>query len=516
MDDQRDVVAFLSRGESYGTPGAPVERLDTHISSVFLVGDRAYKLKRAVRYPYVDFSTGALRAQAARAELALNRRTAPQLYLGLRSITREAGGALAFDGPGSPVEWVIEMRRFDQADLFDRLAERHALTPRLMRDTADLIADFHAAAEPTPEHGGWSALIDVVAQNMALLMDACPPPDRDGLRALRDAAGAALMRCRSLLGQRRAEGRVRRCHGDLHLRNICLLEGRPTPFDCIEFNDRFACIDVLYDLAFLVMDLIHRDLPALANVVFNRYLDRSGDVGGLPAMPAFLALRAIVRAQVIATLQCQTPAIGQLDEARAYLAAARSFLRPAQPLLVAIGGMSGVGKSTLAQALGGHLTPAPGARIVRSDVLRKRLHGVAPEAPLPAARYDAVTTRRVYEAMRAEALAVLRAGYTVILDATFLDAEERSRAAALASDAAVAFVGLWLEAPPTVLRERIAARRDDASDADVEVLARQDRRATQDVGWHRLDAARDADLVVADMRALLDAAIAVPAPAGAT
>lgn len=503
MDDQREVIAFLSDGASHGAPGVAVEGIETHISYVFLIGERAYKLKRAVRFSYLDYSTLALREKLTRLELALNRRTAAALYLGVRKITRAADARLAFGGAGEALDWVLEMRRFSQDDLFDRLAKAGKLTPELMRDLTDVIVAFHDAAEITAERGGRQAMEDVIAGNHCNLLQSSPPLDRAPIQHLHDASRAALDEVGALLDARRRQGRVRRCHGDLHLRNICLYEGRPTPFDCIEFNDEISCVDVLYDLAFLLMDLVERRLTALAAVVFNRYLDLTGDIGGLPALPLLMSVRSAIRSHVLAA-QGRVAATPQtLAPAREYLTLAVRLLRPCAPRLVAIGGLSGVGKSTLAQALAADFPPAPGARVIRSDVLRKRLFGVAPETKLPASAYDAATNERVYGALDEEAAASLGAGYTAIVDAVFLRAPERQRIAALARDCGVPFAGLWLQAPADLLAARLTTRRSDASDADLRVLEQQLGFDLGTIDWHRLDAGPDLAVTVAAARSLL-------------
>jgi aminoglycoside phosphotransferase family enzyme/predicted kinase len=493
MDDQREVIAFLAAGESYGAPGAAVEQIVTHCSIVFILGERAFKLKRAVRFSYLDYSTLALRERFCRAELALNRRTAPALYLGLRRITREADGRLAFDRAGTTLDWVLEMRRFEEADLFSRMAQAGRLTPALMRDLADIIAHFHQGAEVTPAQGGRDSLAATIAGNDENLRLAAPPLDRAAIDRLRADSMARLDELGALIAARQREGRVRRCHGDLHLRNICLFEGRPTLFDAIEFNDDFACIDVLYDLAFLLMDLIARGMDAHANLVLNRYLDRSGDGGGLKALPLFLSLRAAVRSHVLAALlRSGRPEAAAENQAaaRSYLALAERLLRRAPPRLVAVGGLSGTGKSLLAQALAARIAPPPGARLLRSDVLRKHLAGVAPETRLPRESYTLAAARRVYGALGDEAAAALAAGSSVIVDATFLRIEERDAIAAVAQAAGVPFTGLWLAAPAEVLAARIAARQGDTSDADRAVLERQLAMDPGPIAWTRIDAAR--------------------------
>lgn len=507
MDDQTAVLAFLGTGASYGMPGAVVDRIDTHASAVFLVGARVYKLKRAVRYSYLDYSTVALRERACRAELALNRRTAPALYLGVRAIRRGADGTLGFDGTGPAVDWVVEMRRFEAAGLFDRLAAEGRLTPPLLRDLADVIARFHAAAEPVSDQGGRAGIAAVIAGNEENLRAAGTMLDQAAVKAVSDACRARLAALAPLLDRRRQEGKVRRCHGDLHLGNICLVDGAPTLFDAVEFSAEIAEIDVLYDLAFLLMDLIHRDQQPFANLVFNRYLDCSEEeAAALAAMPLFLAVRATIRAHVstaAAQRQDAAAAAPLVAAAQQYLALAQALLRPGTPRVLAIGGMSGTGKTTLAQALAADFPPAPGARILRSDVLRKRLFAVAPETRLPAEAYAASVTQQVYARIFRDAKATAEAGYAVIADAAFLVAEERNAIAAAAREAGMAFCGLWLEADPETLKERVASRTGDASDADAAVIDLQRQLDPAAPGWQRVAAGgRIEDVLAAARRAL--------------
>ena len=387
-DDQRDVIDFLSTPSSYGAAVERVDIIQTHVSLIFLAGDRAYKLKRAIKFPYLDFSSAEQRRIACKAELALNRRTAPDLYLEVRALTRTANGGVGFGTEGRVVDWIMVMRRFDQTALFDELAKTNRLNASLMTELADHIAAFHQAAEPRPDHGGAAALAAVVETNHCCLMAA-----RDAgfasarIVEIRERSLEQLAAVGALLDRRDAAGKVRRCHGDLHLRNVCLFEGKPTLFDCLEFSDELASVDVLYDLAFLLMDLEHRGLADFANLVLNRYLDLTGEDDGLAALPLFLSLRAAIRAHVTAAAMervTQSAAKPEMAaEARSYLELAAQFLRPRSCRLIAIGGLSGTGKSTLAAAL----APCLGARVLRSDVIRKRLFGVAPETQLPASAY---------------------------------------------------------------------------------------------------------------------------------
>ncbi len=509
-DDQNDVVSFLGTGATHGRAGDTVLRIETHASIIFLIGDLAFKLKRAVAYPYLDYSTVARREAACRAELELNRRTAPEIYLGVRSITREADGRLAFDGTGAARDWVVAMRRFPEEDLFDRMAETGRLSAPLMRDLADRIAAFHGAAAIRPGQGGSAAIAAVIAENDTCLRLGVPALDAAAVTALTETSQAALTRLAPRLDERQAQGFVRRCHGDLHLGNICLINGTPTLFDAVEFNDAFADIDVAYDLAFLVMDLIHRGLTDFASLVFNRYLDGIGDEDALPLFPLFLSLRAAIRAHVAVAAASRIPDIAaqalKTGEAAAYLTLARQLLDPVRPVLVAVAGRSGTGKSTIAAALAPALGRAPGARILRSDALRKRLFGVAPETALPKSAYDGDTNARVYAALYRIATRALDAGSAVVVDAAALRSDERHAVAGIAMDAGVPFCGLWLEAPIERIRSRVRARRDDASDADLAVIEFQADLDPGPLDWVRIDADGDPAASIAASRRALEGA----------
>jgi predicted kinase len=295
-----------------------------------------------------------------------------------------------------------------------------------------------------------------------------------------------------LLERRRAIGKIRHCHGDLHLRNICLFDGKPTLFDCLEFDEALASIDVLYDLAFLLMDLEHRGLASFANRALNRYLDRTQEDDGLAAMPFFLSLRAGIRAHVTATaLERASGDLARAEmasEARGYLGLAHRLLQTEPCRLIAIGGVSGTGKSTLAAVLAPELGLRPGARVLRSDVIRKLLLGVDPETRLPPSAYTREMSRRVYDTLRQKAATGLAAGYSIIIDAVALMPEERRSFAEVARSMAVPFSGFWLEGPAAALANRIRKRRRDPSDATSEILAEQMRHDPGPIDWIRIDA----------------------------
>ena len=503
--DQQSVVDYLMRPVTHG--GAAVERIDTHSAMVFLAGSRALKLKRGVWFDYLDFSTEPLRRAACEAEVRINRRTAPEVYRGVVAVTRQANGSLALGGQGTPVDWLVDMVRFDQEGLFDRLAARNALDLSLMRPLAAAIAHFHLAAERRNDHGGHAGMAWVVDGNAAGFAE-------QGVGILDSTLAAEVStvsrleieRQAAFLERRRRDGFVRQCHGDLHLRNIVLLDGRPTLFDAIEFNDEIACVDVLYDLAFLLMDLWKRQLPRHANAVMNGYLADTDDLAGLALLPLFLSCRAAVRAKTSATAARVQPDARRAreleDVAREYLVMARDLLKPEPPRLVAVGGHSGSGKSTLALALAPPIGGPPGAVVLRSDEIRKSLCGVPSLQRLGSDAYTQEMTARVYRALIERAAVALRAGRPVIVDAVCARPSDRAALEAAATSASVPFVGIWLDAPRDLLIARAEGRGPDASDADAGVIRRQLAEDPGVIRWPRLDASLSATSVLKQAQAL--------------
>lgn len=494
-EDQGESLGVLESPACYGLAAdEAVIRIDTHASHVFLAGDRVYKMKRALRYPYLDYGTLERRRWACEREVTLNRRTAPSLYLGMVPLRRTADGGLRLDrqgdGRGEAVEWLVVMRRFAADALLDHRAAQGTLPPDLMRRAASAIAAFHDVAEVCFDGAGSEAMGAVIAENFEELR-ADPGLFDAGLVAdLERRSLEAFAALASLLDRRRADGMVRQCHGDLHLRNICVVDDQPMLFDCIEFNDDFARIDVLYDLAFLLMDLVHRDHVDLANVAANEYVKSGRGLDGLAALPLFMATRATIRAKVAgsaAALDSKVTGAG-LAEIAAYLELARRVLTPSPALLVAVGGLPGTGKTTLARAVAPSLGGAVGAIHWRSDVIRKQMARVDELTRLPPATYTRETSDRVYAEMLRRARETLSAGHPVILDATFTAPEEREAVEALAKDAGVAFAGFWLEAPEQELRRRLAERTGDASDATPAVLDRMRDYRLGEIAWRRIDA----------------------------
>jgi hypothetical protein len=398
------------------------------------------------------------------------------------------------------------MERFDQDTLFDRLAERGQLDIAVMGGLAEAIVRLHAAAEPRADHGGRDGMAWVIDGN-ALGISEQSGGDRAVRERLAVESRAALDRDADLLEARRRDGLVRLCHGDLHLRNICLVDDAPTLFDAVEFNDQISCIDVLYDLAFLLMDLWRRNLRPHANTVLNEYLVRTNDLQGLRLLPLFLSCRAAVRAKTsisAAKVQSDERRTREMEiAAHDYLAMALDLLHPPAPCLIAIGGFSGSGKSTLARRLAPVVGGPPGALIVRSDVIRKGMFGVHPHHRLGPDAYESGVTRCVYQTMTDRVRTALEAGHSAIADAVFARQSDREGIAATARAAGVPFVGLWIDGPPDVLARRLTRRGSDASDATVDVLHRQLVSGADHIDWLHVDGSQDVESVRRGAEALL-------------
>lgn len=462
---QAEVAAFLAR-----LSGAqPVE---THISAVYVGRDTAWKMKKAVALGFLDFTRLEDRERFCRRELDLNRPHAPAIYRDVVPITRGEDGALREGGDGPAVEWVLRMAPIPAGDFLDRIAPDGAQLDAM----ADAVAAMHAAAERV-EVDTPAVMRGILDGNVPSALHAGIPRER--VEAWATAARVELTRLAPALAERGSRGFVRRCHGDLHLGNLCLWEGRPTLFDALEFDETLARIDVGYDLAFLLMDLDLRHGRAAANRVLNRYVARTGDAGIVVGLGFWLSMRAMIRAHVEAARGWAWGAL---------LEAAEAHLRPVPARLVAIGGLQGTGKSTLARALAPELGRCPGALVLRTDEARKRHFGVAPEQRLPAGAYDEPVSRAVHAEMFAMAVTALAGGQAVVLDAAFLDPRQRAAAGAVAREAGCDFHGIWLEAPLDVLRARVAARRGDASDATEDVLLRAAAVDPGSITWHRVAA----------------------------
>lgn len=493
LDPAQDkILAFLADAASHG--GHSVRRIDTHAATLFLAGDRALKIKRAVRFPFLDYSTLAKRKAACEAEIAVNRPFAPMIYRGVVAITRAPDGHLAIGGDGPPAEWAVEMRRFDEAQTLDHLAAAGRVDATLAEALGHAVATAHAAL-PKIKGDAWiAALGSYIDEHTDAFRQAPEVLSEAEVVAFDRSHRAAYDTIHPLLVARGKAGFIRRIHGDLHLSNIVLLEGKPVAFDAIEFSDIIASGDLFYDLAFLLMDLVANDLRAAADLVLNRYLAEMRHISHLDALatlPFFLSMRAAIRAKVILARYAQV-APGErpplAKEARRYFALAQRLITPPSPRLVAIGGLSGTGKSVLARALAPHLLPEPGAVVLRSDVERKAQFDVGETEKLPSTAYARDVTERIYASLAERAQRVLGAGHSVVVDAVFAEPSERAAIAKVAENAGADFRGLFLTAALPVRVSRVGRRSADASDADAAVAQTQEGYALGAIDWSFVDA----------------------------
>lgn len=474
-EQQRDIAAYLHQQ----TGSTPVE---THISAVFVGQHEVYKLKKAVKLSFLDFTSIASRAAMAQRELDLNRIAAPEIYRDVRAIIRGNDNTMQLAPVETPhaIDYVVRMAPIPHHDFLDEIVKCHRLTPALADALGDSVADLHTRL-PTIEHWDSPAgMRHIIDGNLAAARAANLPPET--ISQWHAAILAELDRIAPILTARAAAGHVRRLHGDLHLGNICLWRGKPTAFDMLEFDEALATGDVAYDLAFLLMDLQFHAGRAAANRVMNRYIARTGDVGLLATLPFFMSIRALVRAHVQASRD-------KHGEARLYLRTAMESLREVKPVLVAIGGLQGTGKTTLAREIAPGLGRAPGALLLRSDETRKRLFHALPEQKLGPDAYTGGANARVNASLLADAARAIAAGSAIVADSTFLHPPLRTGIEDAARRARVPFHGFWLEAPLETLLQRVADRRNDASDAGPDIVR---QAATCDPGhitWKRVNAA---------------------------
>ena len=472
---QERLIAALGDSLRRACGARSVSLIETHISWVLLAGEYAYKIKKAINLGFLDYSTLEARRFYCDEEVRLNRRTAPDIYLD----TIPVGGS-----PDNPelgvqpaVEYAVRMRRFDTANLMDGLLQNGRIFPSHIDGLAAAITRFHKrlpSVDMNSDFGTAASVKAAALQNCEQLRELLPDEaGHEHIAELEASTEAEFSECGKLFDIRRAQGFVRECHGDLHLGNIVLLQDDPVPFDCIEFNPALRYIDVMDEIAFSVMDLLHREHPELAWRLLNACLEASGDYGGLSVLRFYLAYRAAVRAKVCAIRASQADISGkaraaELAACRSYLALARQSLRQYRPALIITHGLPGSGKTTFSQLV----LQQMGAIRIRSDVERKRLYGLGAQENSRSHGdiYGPQATRRTYARLLELAREILLAGFTVIVDAAFLKQDERKAFRTLAQYMSVPFAIASLYADDNKLRERIRQRRNDASEADVAVL----------------------------------------------
>lgn len=479
-EDFPPLIAALLDSKRYADSVQAVECVQTHISWVLLAGEFAYKIKKPLRLAFLDFSTLAQRHQYCLEELRLNRRFAPAIYLQVVGIFNTPQDP-QWSGGGPPFEYAVKMRRFDDADRLDRVCARGELQARHLSDLAATLAAFHAGAQAAPvasRFGSPQTIAAPALANFDALRGALEQADLSArLATLRAWTLAQQERLGPLLLKRKREGWVRECHGDLHLANLVLIKQRVQMFDCIEFNEDLRWIDVASEIAFTYTDLLAHAQPGLANWFLNEMLSRNGDYQAAPLLRFYGVYRALVRAKVAALRAAQVQ--GDPSETLAYIALAERLTTSTVLHLVITHGLSGCGKTFASDALLQRDDQPPTLRL-RSDVERKRLAGLAPTASSGSALDGGIYTpdahARTYAHLLSQADGLLRAGWSVLVDATFLRRADRTDFARLAHACGARFAILAPAATPDQLRQRILARSADARDASeatATVLAQQ-------------------------------------------
>ncbi|MDT8387131.1 MAG: AAA family ATPase [Thiogranum sp.] len=482
-DAGETLVAALLDPAIYDHPTADIHSVETHGAWVILTGPFAYKLKKPVNFGFLDYSTLEKRRINCQEELRLNRRFAPQLYLDVIAITGSPARPRLGGGSGPVIEYAVRMRQFPEQGLLSSLAEAEQLNDELIEQIVDEVASFHQSTEVAPVESRFGEPDQVarwVIENFTHIRAVIDSPaELADLERLRDWVEAERQRLDAVLWERKQGGYIRECHGDLHLGNMTLVDGRVTLFDCIEFNPELRWIDVMSEAAFLLMDLDARQMHGYANHFLNGYLQRTGDYRGLQVLRWYRVYRALVRAKV-AALRAQQQNVEANDAARRdyaeHLRLAHRYTLTKSPVLLLMHGLSGSGKTTVAR----WLCAETGMIQLRSDIERKRLYGLAPlqreGAGLKNGLYSASHTERTYARLLELAQEILDAGYSVVVDAAFLKHAQRDRFRRFAARQALPWLVLNCDAPDQALQKRIEARRRldrDASDATLDVLALQ-------------------------------------------
>ncbi|WP_342349400.1 AAA family ATPase [uncultured Nitrospira sp.] len=478
------LVASLQNPKCYAHPVSQVTLVETHISWVFLTGRYVYKIKKPVLFSFVDFSTLEKRKWFCEEEVRLNGRLAPHLYLGVVSITGSPSDP-RMDGDGCPFEWAVKMKQFPPNQEFHNLLERGSLDESVVGQLARDIGIFHSRLDPAEDLMPYGEP-DMVWQPITECFEdiphtALPARIQSCLQDIQEWINQEWRRLRSIIKQRKASGQIRECHGDLHLGNIALLEDRICVFDALEFEPRLRWIDVISEVAFLVMDLESRDRVDLAYWFLNCYLEVTGDYAGMSVFRLYEVYRALVRAKVAGLRLAQVEpgnAVREdiLQEISRYVEFAHRLMMPSPPMLMLMHGVSGTGKTTVST----EVVKALGAMRVRSDVERKRIHAEQPKIVVgqetSKSLYSPDMTRATYDRLWDLANTMLQAGYSVVVDATFIESAQRQSFIRLAHERLVSVVILDVWAPDEVLAERIASRakqRTDASDATIGVMEQQ-------------------------------------------
>lgn len=507
-EDQKELKAFLSKPETYGKDVKEVHVLKTHCYYLFLTGDAAYKMKRAVRFPYLNYANMPLRREMAEKEVDINRVTVPGVYRGIEHVVRTKTGELSLGGEGKPVESLVVLRGFSPEHLLVEQIESGELERDNMYDLAEMITRYYQVADPVRDRFGSGALCAVIVENDEIMRRFVPRVfNAQSVKRYADASFAYFDRFRDLVDERRQDGKVRRCHGDLQLKNLVMMDGLPVPLHAIEFNDTLSYVDVLYDLAFLIMDMEAHDYRRFASILFNHYMQYAYDLGGVPLLPLFMACRAGISAHTNAQMSQLEPdnkrAEAYAETARQFLDLGIKFLEPPAPQLVASGGLSGSGKSRLSREIAPFIGGCPGATVLRTDVIRKRLVGVQPHVRLKKEHYGPEMNEKTYQALFDETRKILKTGHTVLADGIFADPYNRDRIENVAKEVGVPFQGFWMDAPLELRAERVASRKRNPSDVTNKVLMRQLDVDVGEVKWHKISSAGEREKTIEIARDVL-------------
>lgn len=495
VDAQDDIIQGLSQPQTYGSSVQSVDRRFSHLSIVFLAGDKAYKLKRAVLYPQADFSTPEKRRLACVQEMKRSTVYAPHLVIGIKPVRRLKNGRIVLGGRlGEEVDTVLVMRRIPDDQILSNVLPTPTFDRFEAMDLAERLADLHQKAKTM--RAKWS--VDHVRQLIADIIRTaeCFCPALFSKSKLEDWTAKVLAQLQtnaSLISFRQKAGHVRKCHGDLKLSNIAWDSKNFLFFSPVEYNGLLDSVDTLYDLACLTMDLEVKGLRRLSNICFNHYMAYMNDMAGFPLLALYQSLRAMIHAVVLAyqsTLLPSTERKNARMNARKYFGAALHFIAPFKPVLIACGGLSGSGKSRVAREIGGFFNPAPGAIILRDDIVRKQMLGIAPHEALDKDCMTPAFEKVVYDILRQQARTALSGGSCVIIDALFYNPVERQAVELLAKDMNVDFFGFWMEAPLSMRAERVASRKRNPSDIRKGCeLESQLNLKTGRISWHRISTA---------------------------
>ncbi|MCQ2913734.1 MAG: AAA family ATPase [Alphaproteobacteria bacterium] len=513
IDDQSDLRNALSKPDIYGLKSSrKIIVKETNISVVFLTGEFAYKLKRGVKFPYVDYSSVEKRRMACEKEMDLCNMWAPGFAYRVEPVVR-IGKNFKIGTSGKANEEIVDylfvMKEFPEDMLFDKMTDHGELDRFEMMDTAERIYEMHSKAKIVKSRDPVDIIRGRILENNAMIRCFTPSVfDADDVDALEAAQFTELENVKELLKKRGDEGKIRECHGDLNLRNIAICDGKVTVFNPIEFYDELTNIDILYDFAFLLLDMESKGLRRLSSILFNHYIALSGDTEGVRCLPLFMSCRACVNAYVFAEqsagLKDKIAANLLANRAYSHLVMARRLLKKEPPILMACGGLSGSGKSRISRESAPYIGNSPGAVILRDDVIRKNILGVGLEDYVPTDTYTKDLEEKVFDTLCEKCKEVLKTGQSVVADALFHDQKQRERIENIAQEAGVKFLGIWGDAPIEIRKERVMKRLRNPSDVkDPKELEEQLNKDVGVVSWDVIDTSGEKMVTLSKVRALL-------------